>query len=178
MPGRSLRQGAGPNLSRIRKSGLLPALLACALAAGAQATGTPGDKPVTEAVCPWLTSGTAANALGGEVTASVTGTTTEGSCRFVRRDAVMDSLEVHVGAAGLRGCPPGSTPLPAIGNEAERCRVQATAGSMEEMASGRVRDVHFTVTLSMRGDRRNGKPADSAQDPLARIADQVAGNLY
>ena len=154
---------------------MVPALLTSTGAAVAQAMPSgPGDQPATTAGCPWLTSGTAASLLGGEVIATVSETSTEGSCRFVRRDAVMDLIEIRVSAAALRGCPSGSTLLPAIGNEAERCRVPGTGGSTEEIASGRVRNQHFTVALSMHGIRR-GDPAD---DPLARIADQVAGSLY
>jgi hypothetical protein len=47
----------------------------------------------------------------------------------------------------------------------------------EEMASGRVRTLHFIVTLAGRGVRSGGKPSEN-DDDLARIADEVAGNLY
>lgn len=155
---------------------VLLVLLLCAISVGAQAT---YDKTrVTTATCPWLTSGTAASALGGEVAATVSVTSSaEGSCRFARRDDAMEFLEIRVSAAGLAGCPAGSSPLHGIGNEAERCRVAASHGITEEMASGRVRDIHFTVTMATRGERQSAKPPNP-DDKLARIADDVAGNLF
>lgn len=156
------------------------ALFVCALAAGAQTmAGGHSDKPVTATQCHWLTSGTAANVLGGDVTATISGSDmNEGSCRFVRRDASMGSLEIHVSAQPLRGCPAGSAPLHGIGNEAQRCVISREHGMAEDMASGSVRNLHFSVTLSLPGNRRSGKNADPADDPVARIADEVAGNLY
>ena len=180
MRDRSRRQGERPNLSRIRKPVLLLAMLASTILASAQAgSGGHASQPMATTQCPWLTSGTAADVLGGEVAATISGATmSEGSCRFVRRDASMDFLEIHVSAKPLQGCPAGSTPLHGIGNQAERCMVSHQHGVIEEMASGRVRTMHFTVTLSLQGSRRNAKPQDSSDDPLARIADEVSGNLY
>lgn len=89
----------------------------------------------------------------------------------------MGFLEIHVSGSPLRGCPEGSAPLHGVGNEAERCRVAAARGMPEEMASGRVRTLHFIVTLAGRGVRSGGKPSEN-DDDLARIADEVAGNLY
>jgi len=178
MPDPSRRQGERPNLSRIRKTGLLLTLLAGCTAGGAQSTSS-RDRPMVETQCPWLTSGTAADVLGGEVASAISGNgMTEGSCRFVRRDAPMDFLEIHVSAAPLYSCPAGSTVLHGIGNEAVRCTISHEHGMAEEMASGSVRATHFTVTMSIRGSRRPAKPSDSADDPLARVADEVAGNLY
>ncbi|MGA7524273.1 MAG: hypothetical protein WBW84_17615 [Acidobacteriaceae bacterium] len=157
---------------------MLLVLLACTAAARAQAAASSDhDVTMTAKTCPWLTMGTAAEVLGGDVTVTVAGNSDEGTCRFVRGGAAMDFLEVHVSAAPLRGCPAGSPPLRGIGNEAERCGVSEARGMTEEMASGRVRSVHFTVTISGRG-RRSGHPSESDDDSLARIADEVAGNLY
>lgn len=145
------------------------------------------NQPRAEAQCPWFTSGTAANVLGGEVTAAISGSgPTEGSCRFALRDASTDFIQIHVSAEPLRGCQVGSTPLHGIGNEAQRCVVSREHGMTQEMASGRVRTVYFTVTMSVRGNRKSAKPSgygdDSlthiADDPLDRVADEVSGNLY
>lgn len=154
-------------------------LLLCAVSVGAQSkAGTYGNAQAATANCPWLTVGTAASALGGEVAATASATSpSEGNCRFARRDDAMEFLEIRVSAAALAGCPAGSPLLHGIGNEAERCRVAATRGITEEMASGRVRDIHFTVTMAARGERQSAKPANP-DDNLARIADEVAGNLF
>lgn len=155
---------------------VLLVLLLCAISVGAQAT---YDKTrVTTATCPWLTAGTAARALGGEVAATVSVTSpAEGTCRFARRDDAMEFLEIRVSASPLTSCPAGSTPLHGIGNEAERCRVAASHGIAEEMASGRVREIHFTVTMTGRGERQAAKPTNPDNN-LARIADEVAGSLF
>jgi hypothetical protein len=46
------------------------------------------------------------------------------------------------------------------------------------MVSSRVRDLHFTVTLTTREQKSQAKPADLQDDALEQIAEQVAGNLY
>ncbi|MFZ0633422.1 MAG: hypothetical protein WA374_19715 [Acidobacteriaceae bacterium] len=158
---------------------MLLALLACTVALPAQvAASGDHDSAMKETECPWLTVGTAADVLGGDVTVTVAGNSNEGSCRFVRREATVDFLEIRVSAGSLHGCPSGSAPLRGVGNEAERCRIADARGLSEEMASGSVRAVHFTVTISGRAARTSGKPSDSSDDALARIADEVAGNLY
>jgi hypothetical protein len=154
-------------------------LLLFAVSVGAQSKAGSYDnaQPAT-ATCPWLTTGTAASALGGEVAATMSVTKpAEGTCRFARRDDAMEFLEIRVSAAPLAACPAGSPALHAIGNEAERCRVSASRGITEEMASGRVREIHFTVTMAGRGNRHVAEPTDS-DDTLARMADEVAGNLF
>jgi len=158
---------------------LLLLLFLCAVSVVAQSKAdTYGNAQAATTTCPWLTAGTAASALGGEVaaTASVTGSS-EGNCRFARRDAATELLEIRVSAMPLAGCPAGSTLLHGIGSEAQRCRLATSRGIPEELVSGRVRDIHFTVTMTGHGERRVAKPADS-EDNLARIADEVAGNLF
>lgn len=157
---------------------MLLAVLTGAAAASAQAMASGhGGQNMTVMACPWLTEGTAADALGANVTVTVAGNSSDGSCRFARSDGVMDFLEIHVGAGSLLACPPGSLPLRGVGNQAQRCRMAGPHGMMEEMASGSVRALHFTVTLTGRATRGSGKPSES-DDNLARIADEVAGNLY
>ena len=132
---------------------------------------------LVSAVCPWLTPGSAARLLGGDVSATVTiSTLTEGSCRFARRDQPMDSLEILVGGGALPPCPANSVSLTGIGNEAATCKLPASHGEMGEMVSGRVRDVHFTLVL--REQKRSAKPSEDQGDPLEPIAEQVAGNLF
>lgn len=102
----------------------------------------------------------------------------EGSCRFARRGTGMDFVEIRVSAASLTSCPAGSPVPHGIGNEAWRCKPTVSHGFVEEMVSGHVRAMHFTVVISTRGARRGGKPSQPEDDELTRIADEVAGNLY
>lgn len=124
--------------------------------------------------CPWLTAGSAAKILSGDVDVTVTGSNAEeGTCRFSRRDAAMDSLEIVVGKNASPTCPPESLKLVGIGNEAARCKV---SGEMAKMLSGRVRDLHFTLIL--RGGSNEVKSSDPQDDALEQLAEQVAGNLF
>jgi hypothetical protein len=124
--------------------------------------------------CPWLTQGSASRVLGGDASTkvSVSGTG-EGSCRFVREQRSPDSLKILVSKDALASCPTESRKLKGIGNQAARCRVKGV-----EMVSGRVRDLHFTVTLSSRGQKSPVKLPDVQEDALEQIAEQIAGNLF
>ena len=136
--------------------------------------------PATESrsVCPWLTQGSAANALGGDVSATIAVSNSgEGFCRFSRPQAPHNSLEILVGK-GLSACPAGSPVVRAIGNEATRCRLSGPKGQLAEMMSSRVRDLHFTVTLTLTAQKTLVKSPDPQEDQLEQIAEQVAGNLY
>jgi hypothetical protein len=156
--------------------------LACTAAASAQtaAYGHPDEthRDETATACPWLTAGTAADILGGDVLLRIAGNATdEGACHFARRGSATEFLEIHVSAEPLHGCPAGSAPLHGVGNQTERCRIADARGIAEERASGRVRALYFTVTIAGRAPRESGKPSES-DDRLARLADEVAGNLY
>lgn len=129
--------------------------------------------------CPWLTEGSAARALGGEVSVTVkVSDTGEGACRFSRQPGSMDALEILVSKATLPACPAESTPLKGIGNEAATCRPHSSRAEAVEMISSRVRNLHFTVTLTTRGQKSAVKSVDPQDDALEQIAEQVAGNLY
>lgn len=125
--------------------------------------------------CPWLTEGTAATALGGDVTVTVNkADTDEGSCKFSREP---DFLDIQVSKAALTACPGGSMELKGIGNEATRCNSPGSHGHSSEMVSSRVRDLYFTVTLARR-QKSGTKPADPQNDALEQVAEEVAGSLY
>jgi hypothetical protein len=129
--------------------------------------------------CPWLTRGTAARALGTDVSATVTmANTLEGACRFSAEPGSPDYLEIQVSKAVLPGCPAGSPELKGIGNQATRCVPPGSRGHGIEMVSSRVRDLCFTVTLSLRGQKNTAKSTDGQNDALEQIAEQVAGSLY
>ena len=139
----------------------------------------PGSMDHGPTGCPWLTEGTAATELGGDV--SVTAKVSdmgEGFCTFSRKDGSADSLEILVSKAALPACPAGGTPLKGIGNEAMRCMHGEPRNSGMEMLSSRVRDFHFTVTLTTRVPKPPALPADPQNDALEQIAEQVAGSLY
>ena len=130
--------------------------------------------------CRWLSLGSAAKALGGDVHLTVSVPVNgEGSCQFSRQQGSHDSLTVLVGkAATLSICSKAHTTLRGIGNEAARCMVPGPHGETIEMVSSRVRDVHFTVTLATGGRKPPTKTSDEREDALEQIAEQIAGNLY
>ena len=139
-------------------------------------TAKPGSIAHAGTGCPWLTEGSAAHALGGDV--SVTAKVSdmgEGRCSFAREQ---QSLEILVSKAALPTCPPGSTALKGIGNEALSCRHGEEHSDNVEMISSRVRDFHFTVMLTTSGEKMPAKPDDPHNDALEQVAEQVAGSLY
>lgn len=129
--------------------------------------------------CPWLTEGTAATALGGDVTATVNVSDSgEGVCKFSREADSSDSLQIQVSKATLPTCPAGSLELKGIGNEAARCAPPGSHGHGIEMISSRVRDVNFNVTLAAHREKGAAKSDDPHNDELEQVAEAVAGNLY
>jgi hypothetical protein len=128
--------------------------------------------------CPWLTQGSAARALGGDVSATVNmANTLEGACRFSADPSSPDYLEIQVSKAVLPACPAGSTELKGIGNQATRCPPPGSRSHGIEMISSRVRDLYFTVTLASHG-QKNSPKRDAQNDTLEQVAEQVAGSLY
>lgn len=139
----------------------------------------PGSMPHAKTGCPWLTEGSAAHALGGDVSVTVNVSDMgEGLCSFSRQQGSADSLEILVSKAALPTCPPESTSLKGIGNEALTCRPHNSRTEAVEMISSRVRDYHFTVTLTAHDQKPPAKPDDPRNDALEQVAEQVAGNLY
>ena len=164
---------------------LLFLLLLVDLTAAAQAQyGKPrvpqsGAKARSQTTCPWLTQGSASRALGGDVSETVSVSDMgEGSCSFLRQQRPPGSLKVLVSKALLVSCPAGSTELKGIGNRAARCEAPGSHSRGVAMVSGRVRDLHFTVTLTSPGQKNPVKVSDVQEDVLAQIAEQIAGNLY
>jgi hypothetical protein len=163
----------------MRHLALLCLLMSCAAMAQTQygSTAKPDSMPHASTGCPWLTQGSAAHTLGGEVSVTVKVSEGEGTCSFTRQQPPADSLEVIVSKAALAACPPGSMALRGIGNEALTCRRGGPHDELIEMISSRVRDSHFTVTMTSRA-RSTAKSDDPQNDALEQIAEQVAGNLY
>src|ERR1039458_340745 len=140
----------------------------------------------TATLCPWFTTGSAAEALGGDVslTTNVAGTF-DGMCVFTRGSGVSaPTLQIKVGNANTHPCPAVSAKLSALGNEAVQCETMMSNGRRADMIAGRVRDVYFVVTMAdvpaaTRAPAPDARPTDPYAAPLLeRVAEQVAGNLY
>jgi hypothetical protein len=136
--------------------------------------------------CPWLTSGTAATLLGGEVsvTAHVEGAFA-GSCRFVQQSGASSaSIEILVGPTDSHACSQDKVKLKAIGNEAVQCRRTDSPTQQSDIIAGRIRDVYFVVNMTNVAGATRQEPADPkladtyGASALERVAEQVVGNLY
>jgi hypothetical protein len=132
-----------------------------------------------EPVCPWLTQGSAAAMLGGDVSAVFKLTPPEqGSCAFtLQQGGATYSLEVVVESTPRSTCPPASPKLSGIGNEALSCRLQRSPNEAAEVISSRVRTLYFTVTLTIQGTASPAIPLAKQRDIVERSAEQAAGNL-
>jgi hypothetical protein len=132
-----------------------------------------------EPVCPWLTQGSAAAMLGGNVSAVIKlMPSNQGSCSFtLQQGATTYVLEVVVEITPSTPCPPASSKLSGIGNEAVACRLQRSPNEAAEVVSSRVRTLYFTVSLTIRGTTNPILPLNKPKDIVERAAEQVAGNL-
>ena len=129
--------------------------------------------------CAWLTEGSAAGLLGGEVTPTASlSDTGEGSCKFIRRQEPFDSLEVTVSKTALPTCPPDSTKLIGVWNPTSMCKILGPRGLTAELISGRVRECYFTLTIDFSKRKMPPQSTEIREDLMAQVADQVAGNLF
>ena len=129
--------------------------------------------------CPWLNQGSAAKALASEVSLSVqVSDASEGMCVFSSKQQAGDLLKIEVSKMALPSCDASSTKLRGVGNEAMRCKVTGQGNANAEMISGRVRDLHFTITLKTSKRQGSMNPASAHEDMFELIAEQVAGNLF
>ena len=132
-----------------------------------------------QARCPWLTEGTAADALGGEVrvVVSVAGPL-KGMCSFVRQDNTAEQLKVVIGPDHVPSCPQGSARVVGVGSRANRCKGPASEGESARMISGAVRETGMAVVLTRPNSQAAKSSAQVKRDVLEEIAEQVAGNLF
>lgn len=135
--------------------------------------------------CPWLTKGSAATALGGSVSVTVqVSDSGEGSCTFTREEATSkdnfkDALKISVQKALPQpSCPAGSPKLTTIGNEAVTCTLRRQPEESMEMIVSRVRDLHFTVSITTHKQGAQAPNQNQPADALEQVAEQVAGNLF
>ena len=133
--------------------------------------------------CPWLTRGTAAALMGGDVSASVHVSAGEGTCEFMRgaqgdRDGGTPGsslqIRIEVGHLPLKECATGDR-LAGIGQDAIFCRMDA-GREHHEIIGGRVRGRYFWVIFTEREVNDNDKT--SRRRFLEEAAEEVAGNLF
>jgi hypothetical protein len=137
------------------------------------------------AVCPWLSTGSAAEALGGAIKTDIhIESNAEGTCRFIRGAGNdQESIEITIGKTDTHACPAGSPKKVGLGNEAVQCKITPTGGPSLEMITGRVRDAYFVVGIRNSHEDPAASPAMHRGDTeypsvLDLVAEQVVGNLY
>ena len=137
--------------------------------------------------CPWLNAATAAGALKGSVTFTVTHPAADkagATCKFIHQEgAVQTSLQIEVEtmrdpsrefASYIAKCGRHATPLRAIGNEALLCSMHSKNQFSEQVVS-RVRERAFLVRIS---SNSAGRERTELLDKSQKIAEQVAGFLF
>lgn len=149
---------------------------------------TAGSLPLvaqSHARCPWLATGSAVTALGGDVTVTANSENNwQGSCHFTRQvSSPARAIDIWVSKVDRHPCPSGSAKIKALGNEAVQCQL-SISGQAAETIAGRVRETWFEVTM-IGGAEPASKPSDARHPDdrygatmLEQIAEQVAGNLY
>ena len=146
------------------------------------------EVPAQEA-CPWLTQGTAAALMGGDVNARVHVANGEGTCDFTRGaagdhpdypdhpgGAAGSSLHMSIAVSHVpsRECVTGEH-LTGIGQDAVLCRVDAK-GAYREIIRGRVRATYLVLTLTDR--EASASDEASLRRALEQAAEEVSGNLF
>jgi len=158
-------------LPLLRRLSLLCLLAICA--------GSACGQTAAPAACPWLTQGTAAHVLGGDVSVEAhVSDTGEGDCLFLRTTEAATFLRIAVSKTALPACRADALKLKGVGNEALRCTITATGEASTETISGRVRDRYFTLTMSQKKSPAAKMAADLDDDALEHAAESVAGNLF
>lgn len=137
----------------------------------------------SQQVCPWLTQGTAAALMAGDVRASVHVSAGEGTCEFLRtaddddnRAAVGEGLLLGIAVSRQlpRECATGE-PLKGVGQDSVFCAEDAD-GKHQQMIRGRVRNTYFLLTLTSKATRTTNEAV--LRRTLDQAAEEVAGNLF
>jgi hypothetical protein len=142
-----------------------------------------------QAKCPWINEATARGVLGGAVTLTVkVSDQGDGVCEFSQQQGtVVHHLRISVDIMTdipkqfptyLAKCPPKSTPLRAIGNEAVICSILNKGDESTERVVGRVRDQAFVVSVSSSAENDPSMTRDMRRDKVNLVAEQVAGTLF
>jgi hypothetical protein len=145
--------------------------------------------------CPWLNTATAAGALNGPVTFTVTHAgedKQDAACEFVHQEsAVVSQLRIEVQtmkdpasefASYSAKCGQDAIPLRAIGNEAKVCSLHQQ-NEFSEQVVGRVRERAFLVSVTLNAtapetSELRDKLRDELREKTEKIAEQVAGFLF
>lgn len=132
-----------------------------------------------QTACPWLTQGTAAAYLGGDVTVVFNSTRPgEGVCRFTQhQNSSFAMLEITVSQKRLKGCPRSAPTIKGVGSHAVACHA-ARRGKIEDIITGSVRDTNFTVRLVTRKWPAGSDSAAHRSSIVEQTAEEVAGNLF
>jgi hypothetical protein len=142
-----------------------------------------------QAKCPWINEATARGILGGAVTVTIkVSDHGDGVCEFARpQGAAVHQLRISVDIMTdipkqfptyLAQCPPKSTPLRAIGNEAVMCSIQGNGDPYAEKVVGRVRDQAFVVSVSSSVRDNPSMTQEMRREKANLVAEQVAGILF
>jgi hypothetical protein len=136
-------------------------------------------------VCPWLSTGSAADALGGPVRLDLhLEGSSLGTCRFVSGSGSdQAAIQITIVKVDTHACPAGSTRMVGLGNEAVECRRTGAGTPSLATIAGRVRDVYFVIGMSSSHEDPMASPVLHRGDPdhpsvLELVAEQVVGNLY
>jgi hypothetical protein len=140
----------------------------------------------TPALCPWLSTGSAETALGGDVKLTAKSESNwQGSCHFARTSGgSTQMIDIQISKVKMHPCPEGSAKVVALGNEAVQCIRPGLSGVPMNTIAGRMRDAYFEITMTGVPDAVREEPASARPtDPygatlIERIAEQVVGNLY
>jgi hypothetical protein len=132
-----------------------------------------------QSACPWLTEGTAAAMLEGQVTVTTKLLPTgEGSCAFtLQKSGATAVIEINVAASVGGSCPANSAKLAGIGNEAVYCTEDRSPKETTNIVRSRVRDVFFVVRLTVTGKTPAAATPAQRQAVAEQVAEEVAGNL-
>jgi hypothetical protein len=139
--------------------------------------------------CPWINEATARGILGGPVTLTAkVRDQGDGVCEYSRQQGdVVHKLRISVDIMTdihkqfptyLAQCPPKSTPLRAIGNEAVMCSIQGKGDEYAEKVVGRVRDEAFVVSVSSSVQDDPTMTREMRREKTNVMAEQVAGILF
>ena len=142
-----------------------------------------------QAKCPWINEATARGILGGAVSVSAkVNDQGAGFCEFSRQqEAAVHQLRIAVDIMTdipkqfptcLAQCPPKSTPLRGIGNEAVTCSTQGKENKYGEIVVGRVRNQAFVVSVSSSIQDDRSMTQEMRREKANLIAEQVAGILF
>jgi hypothetical protein len=133
-----------------------------------------------ETACPWLTQGTAADLLGGDVSTAVQSTAPDaGSCRFsLHRGTTEYILEITVANTPGATCPPASPKVVGVGSEAFSCATRKSPAETSDMISGRVRAIYFSVRLTGKGTPDAYMTPEKRSDIVEQVSEEVTGSLF